>query len=104
MVDETPPPAAPGPPDRRRPAPTIDLEATELASRPMAGESRSEASGDAQAGAPTPEPDTAPQAPPASADSRPGSARGPFALGAAAGVFAALAGGRSEERRVGKEC
>jgi hypothetical protein len=31
MADETPPPAAPGPPDRRRPAPTIDLEATEIA-------------------------------------------------------------------------
>jgi hypothetical protein len=93
MVDETPPPAAPGPPDRRRPAPTIDLEATEIASRPMAGESRSEASGDAQASAPAPEHDTGSQAPPASAASRSRSARWPFALGAAAGVFAALAGG-----------
>ena len=32
MVDEMPPPpAAPGAPERRRPAPTIDLEATEIA-------------------------------------------------------------------------
>jgi hypothetical protein len=33
MADETPPS---GQPDRRRPAPTIDLEATEIASRPVA--------------------------------------------------------------------
>src|ERR1700681_3258979 len=33
MADETPPPpGAPGQPDRRRPAPTIDLAATEIAS------------------------------------------------------------------------
>jgi hypothetical protein len=37
MADETPPPpGAPGPPDRRRPAPTIDLKATEIASEPVA--------------------------------------------------------------------
>jgi hypothetical protein len=37
MVDETPPPpAVPGQPDRRRPAPTIDLEATEIARGPAA--------------------------------------------------------------------
>jgi len=37
MADETPPPsAAPGQPDRRRPAPTIDLKATEIASEPAA--------------------------------------------------------------------
>jgi hypothetical protein len=37
MADETPPPpGAPGPPDRRRPAPTIDLEATEIANDAMA--------------------------------------------------------------------
>jgi len=39
MADETPPPpGAPGQPDRRRPAPTIDLEATEIASDPAAAE------------------------------------------------------------------
>jgi hypothetical protein len=37
MADATPPPpGAPGPPDRRRPAPTIDLKATEIASEPVA--------------------------------------------------------------------
>ena len=38
MADETPPPpGAPGQPERRRPAPTIDLKATEFASEPVAG-------------------------------------------------------------------
>ena len=38
MADETPPPpGAPGQPDRRRPAPTIDLAATEIANDAMAG-------------------------------------------------------------------
>jgi hypothetical protein len=37
MADEPPPPpGAPGQPERRRPAPTIDLKATEIASEPMA--------------------------------------------------------------------
>jgi hypothetical protein len=37
MADETPPPpGAPGQPERRRPAPTIDLEATEIPSEPVA--------------------------------------------------------------------
>jgi hypothetical protein len=40
MADETPPPpGAPGQPDRRRPAPTIDLEATEIQNDAMAGAS-----------------------------------------------------------------
>ncbi len=38
MADETPPPpGAPGQPDRRRPAPTIDLEATEIQNDAVAG-------------------------------------------------------------------
>jgi hypothetical protein len=37
MADETPPPpAAPGQPERRRPAPTIDLKSSEFASAPVA--------------------------------------------------------------------
>jgi hypothetical protein len=51
MADATPPPpGAPGQPDRRRPAPTIDLEATEIASRDIAG--------DPPARAPDPQPET----------------------------------------------
>jgi hypothetical protein len=51
MADATPPPpGAPGQPDRRRPAPTIDLEATEIASRDIAG--------DPPAPAPDPQPET----------------------------------------------
>jgi hypothetical protein len=38
MADETPPPpGAPGQPERRRPAPTIDLKSSEFASAPVAG-------------------------------------------------------------------
>jgi hypothetical protein len=56
MADETPPPpGAPGPPDRRRPAPTIDLEATEIANDAMAG---------APAAAAGPEPTSPPGRPP----------------------------------------
>ena len=37
MADETPPPSGiQGHPERRRPAPTIDLQATEIASDPAA--------------------------------------------------------------------
>src|SRR5258708_28826759 len=53
MADETPPPpGAPGPTDRRRPAPTIDLKATEIASEPAA------------AAAPGQPPPFSPQSPP----------------------------------------
>jgi hypothetical protein len=66
MADETlPPPGAPGQPDRRRPAPTIELEATEIASEPVAAA----AAGAEQAPPPEPPPDqdTAPKMPPKSA-------------------------------------
>jgi hypothetical protein len=73
MADETlPPPGAPGQPDRRRPAPTIDLKATEIASREIAGDAPPAAA------APDPEPviatpspdDTAARTPPKSAAHR----------------------------------
>lgn len=58
MADETPPPPrAPGQPDRRRPAPTIDLEATE--SGPAAA-----ASGPEPASPPAPPPDATAESPP----------------------------------------
>jgi hypothetical protein len=65
MADETPPPpGAPGPPDRRRPAPTIDLKATELASEPPATGSEQTSSPPGQS---SPDPDAAPEMPPQSA-------------------------------------
>ena len=67
MADETPPPpGAPGQPDRRRPAPTIDLEATEIANDAMAS---------APAAAAGPEPTSPPDGavpPPDSTAPRPG--------------------------------
>jgi hypothetical protein len=67
MADETPPPpGASGQPERRRPAPTIDLRATEIASDPVAAA----ASGPEQASPshePLPDQDTAPEMPPKSA-------------------------------------
>src|SRR5579871_6826499 len=93
MVDETlPPPAAPGPPDRRRPAPTIELEATEIASevpretvsRPGLSESSAASGGPEHM---PPDQDTA-------SASRPGMAlRWPLLGGAVLGVAATLAGG-----------
>ncbi len=66
MADETPPPpGAPGPPDRRRPAPTIDLEATEIANDAVAGTP-------AAAAAAGPEPTSPPGPPPDSAAPPPG--------------------------------
>jgi hypothetical protein len=64
MADETPPPRQP---DRRRPAPTIDLAATEIASDPATA-----AANGPEPAAPAPEPlqpeqDTAPKMPPRSA-------------------------------------
>jgi hypothetical protein len=74
MADETlPPPAAPGQPDRRRPAPTIDLAATEIASGGVAADPAAAASGPQQAAPPEPpdqEPpdhEAAPKMPPQSA-------------------------------------
>src|ERR1019366_5097330 len=63
MADETPPPpGVPGQPDRRRPAPTIDLEATEIGRTPAAaaaaGAEQSAASGPPPAAA-APPPDSA---------------------------------------------
>jgi hypothetical protein len=71
MAEETPPPAgAPGPPDRRRPAPTIDLKASEFASEPVAAA----ASGPEQTSSPngqsSPDQDAAPEMPPKSAAHR----------------------------------
>lgn len=93
MVDETlPPPAAPGPPDRRRPAPTIELEATEIASHPVAGASSGVDSGPSAASEPAE--DTGAQASSEPPASRPGMAlRWPLLGGAAFGVAATLAGG-----------
>jgi hypothetical protein len=65
MADQTPPPpGAPGQPDRRRPAPTIELTATEIASEPVAA-----TAGAAQTPSPEspPDQDTAPKMPPRSA-------------------------------------
>ncbi|HEY4408111.1 MAG TPA: hypothetical protein VGN55_25945 [Xanthobacteraceae bacterium] len=67
MADETPPPpGAPGQPERRRPAPTIDLKATEVASEPVAG---AEPSGSGPPG-PPPDQDAAASMPPKSAAPR----------------------------------
>src|SRR5258708_31354333 len=67
MADEMPPPpGACGQPERRRPAPTIDLKATELASEPV----KAAATGPAQTRAreaSSPDPDTEPKMPPKSA-------------------------------------
>jgi hypothetical protein len=54
MADETPPPpGVPGQPDRRRPVPTIDLEATEIARGPAAAAAGPEPT--SPAGAPPPD-------------------------------------------------
>jgi hypothetical protein len=85
MADETPPPpGAAGQPDRRRPAPTIDLKATEIASEPIpdeaAGESAAASATGPATGAPgqTPppgqsrsDPDAAAEAPRGSPSGRP---------------------------------
>jgi hypothetical protein len=63
MADDTPPPpGAPGQPDRRRPAPTIELTATEIASEPVAAAGAKQTPPE-----PQPDPDTAPEMPPKSA-------------------------------------
>jgi hypothetical protein len=68
-ADETPPPpGAPGQPERRRPAPTIDLKATEIASEPAAATAAGPAQTPPQA--PLPEPpdeEVAAEVPPKSA-------------------------------------
>ena len=64
MADEMPPPpGAPGQPERRRPAPTIDLEATEIVTEPVAAAA---AAGPAPPPQP-PEEETAAEVPPKSA-------------------------------------
>jgi hypothetical protein len=64
MADETPPPpGAPGQPERRRPAPTIDLKATEIASEPVAAT----AAGPAQTPPEPPDEEVAAEMPPKSA-------------------------------------
>jgi hypothetical protein len=76
MADETPPPpGAPGPAERRRPTPTIDLKATEFSSEPVAGGPEPAASAPR-----SPEPEAAAPMPPKS-DAR----RSASALAAAAG-------------------
>ncbi len=84
MADETPPPpGAPRQPDRRRPAPTIDLEATEIGSEPVAAAAGPEpASPHAQS---SPNQDTAAEMPPKSAVHR-------FLSGLAASVSWPLVG------------
>jgi len=80
MADETPPPpGAPGQPERRRPAPTIDLKATELSSEPAAGGPEPTASAP-----PSPAPEAAAQMPPKS-DAR----RSPYALAPLVGAVLA---------------
>jgi hypothetical protein len=70
MADETPPPpGVPGEPERRRPAPTIDLKATEFSSEPVAGGPEP-----AAAAPPSPEPEVAAPMPPTSDARRSGSA------------------------------
>jgi hypothetical protein len=65
MADETPPsPGAPGQPDRRRPAPTIELTATEIASEPVAAAAAAEQTPPPEL---PPDQDTAPKMPPKSA-------------------------------------
>jgi hypothetical protein len=62
MADETPPPpGVPGEPERRRPAPTIDLKATEFSSEPVAGGPEP-----AAAASPAPEAEAAAPMPPKS--------------------------------------
>ncbi len=69
MADDTPPPpGAPGQPERRRPAPTIDLKTTEFSSEPIAGGPEPAASAP-----PSPEPEAAAAMPP-KADGRRASA------------------------------
>jgi hypothetical protein len=59
MADETPPPlGAAGEPDRRRPAPTIDLKATEFSSEPVSGGPEPAAPPGPEAAAPRPQSDT----------------------------------------------
>jgi hypothetical protein len=65
MADETPPPpGASGQPERRRPATTIDLTATEIASRERADETLASESVGAAAAEPEPTASAAPQPPP----------------------------------------
>jgi hypothetical protein len=60
MADATPPPpGAPGQPERRRPAPTIDLKATEIASAPAAATAGGSAQTPPQAPLPEPPDDEA---------------------------------------------
>src|SRR5260221_4811596 len=67
MADETlPPPGASGQPERRRPAPTIDLKATEVASAPAAASATGPESVPPPE-QPSPDPDTAAKMPPQSA-------------------------------------
>jgi hypothetical protein len=69
MADETPPPpGVPGQPDRRRPAPTIDLEATEIARGPAAAATSPEPTSPPGA----PPPDAAAESPPNADAPRPG--------------------------------
>ncbi|HEY2228480.1 MAG TPA: hypothetical protein VGI22_12240 [Xanthobacteraceae bacterium] len=73
MADEMPPPPeVPGQPDRRRPAPTIDLQATEIASEPVAGAGPEATSFplDEPSAPEQPEQETAPKMPPPSAAHR----------------------------------
>ena len=70
MADETPPPpGVPGEPERRRPAPTIDLKATEFSSEPVAGGPEPAAAASA-----APEPEGAAPMPPKSDGRRSASA------------------------------
>ncbi len=93
MADATPPPpGAPGQPDRRRPAPTIDLEATEIASEPGARESAGDSAAASAVGAephapgPTPPPGQPRTGQDAVAET---SWRSPFGLAAAASLVGA---------------
>jgi hypothetical protein len=91
MADETPPPpGAPGPPDRRRPAPTIDLKATEIASEPIpdeaAGESAAAAGAETDAPRQTPPPGQSGPDPDAAAEAPRGA---PFGLPAAVSLVGA---------------
>jgi hypothetical protein len=95
MVDESPPPPAGSGPDRRRPAPVIDLEATEIVSRPLAGEpapgDRPAAESDAPSSA-APAGDAAASASEDKATKAGASVRWPLVGGAVAGAAAVLAG------------
>jgi len=73
MADETPPPpGAPGQPDRRRPAPTIDLEATEIAHDTIADAPAAAAAGPEPMPSSEPPPPDGAAPPPDSTAPRPG--------------------------------